>query len=298
MKYNKTPLNSEQHLELLKSRGLIVNNEQRAIKYLENIGYFRLTGYMFHLQSKDGNHTFLKSISFEDIIQIYQFDKKLKLLMIDYIERIEVAMRAQLSNNYSTEYGFFWYANKDLFQDKEQFNQLNKFIKTSFARPQELFLKSFKKKYIEESIPPSNMAMEILTLGKLSRLFSSLKNNEQKQAISKHFGLPSNIVASWLAYLTIIRNVSAHHSRLWNRTLLVAKPLIPKKRYKFKGQLPNNFNSSMYGVISIIDRILQAINKNNSFTDKVTDLIDSYPMIDTQKMGFPKNWKTDATWRM
>ena len=77
MKYNKTPLTSEQYLELLKSRGLIVNDEQRALKYLENIGYFRLTGYMFHLQSRDGNHTFLKSVSFEDIIQIYQFDKKL-----------------------------------------------------------------------------------------------------------------------------------------------------------------------------------------------------------------------------
>lgn len=298
MKYSKQPLTPEEHIQLLKDRELKINDEVRATKYLENVGYFRLTGYMYHLQTNDGSHTFQLGTTFNDIILHYQFDKKLRSILLTYIERIEVALRAKLTNKFSLNHGFYWYTEYDLYIDKEIYHSINEEIKEYFSDPQERFLRAFKFKYSSESLPPSNMAMEILSLGKLSRLFHAVVNREEKATISKEFGLPSTILSTWFIRLTIVRNICAHHSRLWNRTLSASQPVIPtRKKYKFNGTLPDNFHTSVYGVISMTDRLLKSFNPNNSFVTKVNALIDEYPEIDTTLMGFPNNWRENPAWR-
>lgn len=297
MKYTKPPFSVNQHIELLKSRGLDIPDEAKAFQHLSNIGYFRFTGYMYHLRDRNTrSHQFIDGISFDDIIGHYQFDKKLRILIFDYMERIEVALRAKLTDKYSLDHGFYWYVNMDLFDDNRIYDSINTEIKVKFKNPQERFLRAFKNKYSSESVPPSNMAMEILTLGKLSRLYKGLKNNKEKMAIAQDFNLPSTILSSWLVYLTNIRNICAHHSRLWNRTLSADRPVIPtREKYKFKGDLSPDFNTSMYGVIAITDRLLTAINPTNSFIPKVMELLNQHP-IDPLLMGFPEDWKINATW--
>ena len=297
MKYSKTPLNSVQHIELLKSRGLTIVDEERARKYLNNVGYFRLTGYMYHLQSKDGSHNFYDNVTFNDIILYYQFDKKLRTLVIEYLERIEVALRARLINKFSISHGFYWYTNYALYDDKDVFNIINDEIKERFDEPQERFLKSFKMKYSSEMLPPANMAMEILTLGKLSRLYKGLSNKDEKIEIADEFGLPSTILSSWFIYLTNVRNICAHHSRLWNRKITADRPIIPqRKKFKFNGDLPDDFNSTLYGIASMIDRLLKNINPSNTFITKLIQLIDQYPTINTALMGFPEGWRRSPAW--
>ena len=297
MRYTKTPLTSDQHIELLKERGLLIEDDARAIKYLNNIGYFRLSGYMYHLQSTDGNHNFKEGIKFDDIVLHYQFDKKLRAIILEYLERIEIALRARLTDKYSNSFGFYWYIDKSLFEDYRVFNSINQEIMEHFGDPQERFLKAFKNKYTSESAPPSNMALEVLTLGKLSRLYRGLKNKDQKGAIADDFELPSTILSSWFIYLTNVRNICAHHSRLWNKKVTADRPLIPKrKKYQFNGLVPEDFNTTLYGIISMIDRLLSAINPNNQFVKKVIDLIHIYPTISTRSMGFPDGWRTNPAW--
>ena len=144
MKYPKKPCSTEEHIQLLKDRHLIIPCDIRAAKYLNTVGYFRLTGYMYHLQSKDGNHSFDGKISFDDIINLYQFDKKLRATIIEYLERIEVAVRAKLTNKFSLNHGFFWYTSEELFADKTIYHSINVEIADSFTDPQEGFLRSFK----------------------------------------------------------------------------------------------------------------------------------------------------------
>jgi abortive infection bacteriophage resistance protein len=194
MKYSKVPFTPEEHITTLESRGLDITDKERTKKYLSNVGYYRLTGYMYHLQSEDGTHHFKSGTSFNDVILHYQFDKKLRILILTYIERIEVALRAKLNDNYSLNHGFFWYAMYDLYEDKNQHDTINKYIRDYFEDPQENFLKAYKFKYHSEQLPPSNMAMETLTLGKLSRLYKGLKNDTEKQKIALDFGLPSTIL--------------------------------------------------------------------------------------------------------
>jgi len=299
VKYDKIPFSAEQHIELLKSRGLSILDEKRAIKYLTNVGYFRLTGYMYHLQKNDGSHQFQEKAEFNDIILHYKFDKELRTLIIEYLERIEVALRARLTDKYSLNHGFYWFTNYDLYDDKNFFNSINDEIKERFIDPQERFLKSFKNKYVSENLPPSNMAMEILTLGKLSRLYRALSNKGEKMEVADEFGLPSTVLSSWFIYLTNVRNICAHHSRLWNRRITADRPIIPsRQKYKFNGDLPEDFNTTLYGVISMIDRLLKGINTGNSFVIRIVDLIDKYsPVINTAHMGFPKEWKENPAWR-
>lgn len=296
MKYPKRPYSSQEHIALLEERGLKIPSQERAERYLDNVGYFRLTGYMFHLQTTDGNHKFFSEASFDDIINLYQFDKKLRAIVIEYMERIEIAVKAKLTNKYSLRDGFFWYTKKELYADANIYMTVNEKIAKAFAQPQEGFLKAYKFKYPSEPSPPSNMALETLTLGNLSRLYKGLDNNEIKIEIATEFGLASSTLTSWLIYLTNVRNICAHHSRLWNKKITADRPSIPnRKNYKFNGTMTNDFNTTMYGVISIMNRLLLSFNPDNRFILKIEKLIAEYA-IDTFFMGFPANWKTDAHW--
>lgn len=298
MKYEKNPLTTDGHIHLLIERGLSIPDKERAKKYLSTIGYFRLTGYMYHLQKNDENHKFKVGICFNDIILHYHFDKKLRALVNEYLERIEVALRSKLTNYYSINNGFYWFTQYDLYDDKAIYDTINNEIANKFEDPQERFLKSFKRKYTSETIPPSNMAMEILTMGKLSRLYKGLSNNEEKTSIVNDFGLPSVILSSWLVYLNNVRNICAHHGRLWNRGITADRPTIPKRRkYQFNGEIPNDFNRSLYGVVAMIDKLLIKINSSNRFTEKIIHLIEQYPNINTVFMGFPENWKDEPAWK-
>tara|TARA_R110002012_G_scaffold276025_5_gene462850 strand:+ start:11087 stop:11986 length:900 start_codon:yes stop_codon:yes gene_type:complete len=297
LKYTKKPFTVDQHIELLRARKLIIDDEERAKKYLANIGYFRLSGYMYHLQSVDGEHNFKEGIKFGDIILHYQFDKKLRSLFLEYLERIEIALRARLTDRYSNSHGFYWYTDKSLFEDQGIYNSINQEIRDHFSDPQERFLKAFKNKYTSESLPPSNMALEILTLGKLSRLYRGLKNQSEKVQIADDFQLPSTILSSWLVYLTNVRNICAHHSRLWNKKVTADRPTIPTRRkYQFKGEIPTDFNTTVYGIAAMIDRLLTATNPSNHFINKLVKLIDDNPTINTLSMGFPSNWRTEPAW--
>lgn len=297
MKYEKVPLSTEQQIQILKERKLTIQNYERAKKYLKNIGYFRLSGYMYHLQKKDGSHEFNENINFNDIVVHYQFDKKLRALILNYLEIIEVALRSYLTDYFSTNHGFYWYTKHSLYENNNVFNLINTEITERFLEPQERFLKFFKNKYTSEILPPSNMAMEILTLGKLSRLYKSLSNNVEKKSIAIDFGLPSVILSSWLIYLNNVRNICAHHSRLWNRRITADRPIIPKRKsYKFNGEIPDDFNRTIYGVISMIDKLLLNINPSNHFTEKIVNLINQYPSVNPKFMGFPNDWKSSTVW--
>ena len=253
---------------------------------------------MYHLQNRDGEHEFKDNTTFNDIILHYNFDKKLRFIVAEYLERIEVALRARLTDNFCENNGFYWFTNYALYDDKEVYDIINSEISEKFKNPQERFLKHFKSKYTSETLPPTNMALEILSLGKLSRLYKGLKNNEEKVKIAQDFGIPTIILSSWLVFLNNIRNICAHHGRLWNRGLTADRFTIPnRKKNKFNGHVTDDFNTTMYGTISIINKLLKEINPTNRFTSRIENLLMDYPVINTTYMGFPNDWKENAPWK-
>lgn len=321
MNYQKPPTTIPEQIEKLKSRGLTIDNDERAAKYLTTIGYYRLTGYMYHMQLADGSHKFKNDISFDDIIDTYNFDKKLRYLFASYLERVEIAMRTLLTNSYSAKYGFFWYTNDahytklsvpDDIQERvdrgeiplprkyfDTHKYINESVKESFIKATELFILKFKEQYTGESLPPSNMAMEILSMGKISRMYEALKNAPEKQQVADAFKLPHILLSSWLIYLTNIRNICAHHGRLWNRRTTADRFTIPsKKSLKFEGEISESFNVTLYGTLSVLLRLLNTINPENSLEKKFRKLLAEYPKINIRYMGFPESWEETPAWRI
>ncbi|KIA88496.1 Abi family protein [Kaistella jeonii] len=294
MKYAKEPYANIEHIKLLRERGLIIDDEHRAEKYLDSIGYYRLTGYMFHLQDKNDNNKFVTNSNYDEIINLYKFDKALRGIISEYIERIEVCVRAKLSNKYSIKYGFYWYLDQNLFADHRSHEIIINEIFNAFSDPKERFLISFKRKYSGEKYPPSNMALEILSFGKLARLYSALKNEEIKNEIANEFKQVSSILSGYLIYINNVRNICA--SRLWNKKVTADRPAIPsRKKYNFKGNIPDDFNTTVYGIVSIIHRLLEPFNPSNKFTQRIAKLIKEYK-VNPELMGFPSDWENEATW--
>ena len=140
------------------------------------------------------------------------------------------------------------------------------------------------------------MALETLSLGELARLFRALLTDQTKRQIATEFQQAPSTLDTWFLWLANVRNVCAHHGRLWNRILSADRPTIPsRKQFKFAVDMPDDANTTMYGAVALINHLLQCFNPGNAFTVKVEALIREY-QVDATKMGFPAEWETTAVW--
>lgn len=301
---------SEQ-LDLLKSRGLIITDEERVIRYLKQISYYRLSAYFLPFQSvKD---KFDDGINFDLILETYLFDRKLRLLIFDCIERIEIAIRAQivyvLANKYNNSH---WQDDTNIFikptiklgYETNPFQEFQDIIKSSCkARTTEVFIKHYKENYKAPDNPPSWMCVELLTIGELSRLYKGLRNTSDKQDIANYFGLHHTIFASWLHSLTYVRNICAHHARLWNRELAIKPEVLIKPKHNWiSGKF--EINSRVFYFLCVLKYLLIAANPNNNLKSKLIEIMNKYPDVPIKFMGIPSNasqellsWQEQPIWK-
>ncbi|SZD73612.1 Abortive infection bacteriophage resistance protein [Candidatus Ornithobacterium hominis] len=297
--YTKPPLTFADQLQKLKDRGLAVANEQRAVSYLQQISYYRLSAYFLPYQSvKD---TFDKGTTFHQIIQTYAFDRELRLLVFDCIERIEVAIRTQFIYQMATHYNnSHWQDDKSLFV-KPYYNSVGNTVnpysdfqsiisKAKTHRKLEVFIKHYTDCYDKPSNPPSWMCFELLTIGELSNLYRGLRNNKDKKRIADFFKVHHTIFQSWLHSLTYVRNICAHHSRLWNRDLAVEPRLLLKPQAAWVSSSYNN-NKRVFYFICVLKYLLDSANDNNSLTLKLDELFAKYPTVPIQYLGIPSDGK-------
>ena len=231
--YTKQPLTYQQQVDLLKSRGLLIPDENRAVRLLSNISYYRLSAYMLPCKEiKNGNYTdrFIVGKTWDDVYSLYLFDRKLRLLVFDAIERLEISIRTQIIYQLSHKYGSHWQDNPSIFKvirkkDKDGkvveinvFNEINKHILEQLnSNKSEVFLQHYRETYNKPSTPPSWMSVEIMYFNHLSKICSGLKQRSDIAAIAKFYSLPPDTFCSWLHTINYVRNLCAHHARLWNR---------------------------------------------------------------------------------
>lgn len=316
MIYNKPALTYPQQLELLEKRGLTVEDEQEALKCLSNISYYRLSAYMIPFKEKDGNNnvtdTFKKETTWEDVYGLYKFDRKLRLLVFDAIERIEVSLRTKLIYQLSLKYGPHWQSDKDLFcppkvqrngKTYSAFDDIQKHIKDQLnANNKAVFIKHYQAKYDEPAIPPSWMCVELLYFSELSKICQSLKSRSDRTMIAKSFALPDDkIFCSWLHTLNYIRNICAHHARLWNINVDITPTKYENKtnlKWLTADENKKAQSSRLYYTLCIILYLLQTVNPETSFPERFKGLLKEYPIVDESYMGFPKGWKEQELWNI
>ena len=228
MKYAKPPLTLEQQADQLLSRGM-TGDRDHMIARLRAVSYYRLSGYWFPFRNADDS--FKPGTSFDAVWNRYVFDRRLRLLVMDAIERIEVAVRSQLAHHHSLHYGPFAYATDHGSLPKLKPDEHADFllhIKEETKRSHEAFAKHFRTKYGDQhAYLPIWMAAEVMAFGSVLTFFNGARRKE-KRPVADAFGLPDAVFGSWLLALHTIRNICAHHGRLWNREFGV-KPIIPAR---------------------------------------------------------------------
>ncbi len=310
--YTKIPLSAENQLALLKLRGLIIDDESKAVAYLQGISYYRLSAYFLPYQSvKD---TFENNITFEQIIKTYLFDRELRLLVFDFIGRIEIAVRTQFIYQMALYHNdSHWQDNKnhfakpypkkngDLVDTYANFQTI--ILKARNARTPEAFIGHYLKNYGEPPNPPSWMCFELLTIGELSHIYKGLKDNADKKRVADFFDVSHTTFASWLHTLAYVRNICAHHSRLWNRDLAIEPKKILKPRGSWIDESFEN-NKRVFYFLCTLRYLLLRVNPQNSMTQKIENLFDKYPTVPIKFLGIPSDgegnlldWKSEPLWK-
>lgn len=196
---------------------------------LSHISYFRLKYYWTDMRDEETEHNFREGASFNDVIARYDFDRRLRLILFDAIEIVEVALRAKIINHLSKAKGSgLWYLDASLFENIAYYEDFVLDLKYEFERSTEPFAKEYISKHPEWEVdsmegdnPDAWMIMEVATFGTLSKMYKNLKSQlPQRALIANEFGLYSaKELSGWLEAVSVLRNIIAHHSRLWNRNL-------------------------------------------------------------------------------
>jgi abortive infection bacteriophage resistance protein len=304
--YKKAHKTFEEQLELLKSRGLSVSNDNYALLKLRHINYYRLSAYFLPLQypkAAEMKDHFLPGTAFEVVLEHYYFDTQLRKIIFEAIERIEIYFRTQIAYHHSKKYGPFGYlSHENLKCDADFFTKLQTAIREEKDRSSETFIAHFKAKYDTTDLPIWAM-VEVVSMSTLSRLYAALHTKEQQAVIQPLKGITKDVFHSWFHALTVIRNICAHHARLWNKTLGV-KFEVPKKVLLFRQILATDdkgntrfLNDKVFFALSVIVYILDAIGEELDFRNNILELVVAHPTIDLKAMGFPEEWQNFGLWQ-
>ena len=281
MPNNTTPLNYDDLLQHLKSKNLIISDDNRTKKYLQTIGYTRFKSYFKMFCDSNGN--FQNDFSFDDLLNIYIFDRRLRALFIEALERIELAVRNSIVDivSVNTDNEYFIY-------DSSNFNSGYNGVFTKIR--DNVWYQTDKKVDINNSRICCWDIVKHLTFGCLSTFYDELKGNI-RQDIADIFNLKNKVMSSWLLSMSASRNICAHYSLLWSRIFSI-KPMNLKR----DNNLIVNFDTSadkLYAQFYIISYFMLQISPTTSWVKRVYDLIDEYKyktsFINYNVMGFPSN---------
>ena len=309
--YGKPWLSYTDQLQLLKSRGLIVTDESLATEHLERIGYYRFSGYLYPFRKTEWDQNnyclvvkddFKTGTTFEIVSDLYVFDKNLRLILLDALERIEISLRAKFAyilGKYDPIAHLnptFFNHNIPRFNHQETVNKINKMV----AESKIACITWNKRKYGSQI--PIWVSCQIWDFGTINKLYLGLKPHYQKE-ISLQFGIKNpSTFNSWIFSLNYLRNICAHHSRLWNLNMVINP--------KFKGSLFDShiptISKRCFEHCLVANYFVNKICPRSEWSNRFMKTIEQFPdfssiefsnrestdSITLKAAGFPSNWKS------
>jgi len=258
----------------------------KARRHLEHINYHRLLPYWECFLGSNGR--FREGATFESVLRRYTFDRKLRLLMLDAIERLEVSIRSRWSNHMAVRHGPLCLADAELFQDRRAHQRSFETVLHFYAGNEDEYVARFRDRYERNQTPPIWICSEMLSLGQLAHWLANLRDPRDLHAVCWSYQLPAECFLSFLNHLTEVRNLSAHHSRLFNRTL--SSFLFPEGGPDGLKSLEHSSQGRIYNTIVMLDYLMDVISPGHSWTRRLTHSLTRHPDL-PQEMGFPPGWQ-------
>lgn len=286
--YSRHPSSVDAQIDILHKRGMYIDDYAFAKDFLEEVYFHRFLSYSVPFFVNGNSHQYQEGAKFSDVVKVYEFDSKLRLLILAAIEKIEISVRTQFIN-LSWKYGPHFYLDYKLFQDHKLLNDSIERIQYQIRVSNDLLVSEYYHRYQDPEMPPVWIAIELTTIGQLSKWLRNLKSIEDKESVSQRYELHFSLLQSILDNLTLIRNYSAHHTRIWNR------------HFDFECILNSQHNSlehalcegsRIYSVLLLMIYVLKSLGVDQEFYQNLTKLIEFYE-VNIDAMGFPENWQAN-----
>ena len=300
--FNKPAKTFAEQIELLKARGMQFANEQDAQFYLEQINYYRLGAYWLPFEYTHSPHCFKPDTSFEQVLELYVFDRELRLLILDAIERLEVAVRTRFAYELAHRHGCHAYLQGQYFKPTFRWQSLLESLKTEVSRADEVFIEHYKRTYDDPELPPIWATCEVMSFGQLSKWYQLLAPIQTRKAISSHFDCDEKQFEGLLQHFVYLRNTCAHHSRLWNRkfTKTIAKPRSKPMglRAQCNFEHSNSAERKIYNSLVFLLYFMDKIAPQHTWRKRLIDLLLTHHNISKTAMGFPEEWQSYPVWQI
>jgi len=295
--YPKTWLSVSDQLQKLANRGLVIVDHVAATEFLSHINYYRFTGY--GLAFEQPRHTYLPGTTFEQVRQVYEFDQALRDLFTETLELIELDLRTAIAHTFGETYGPFGHTLPGHFYRRADHPDWLVKLRGEAKRSRELFIDHYKATYQEFPDLPIWIATEVMSFGALSRMLQAMAKSDQKR-IASRYRLQPLTLASCVHHLVYVRNLCAHHSRLWDRVWAI-KPDLPAGKIWSPPLLPEN--TQLFASLLLQSTLLRQMPAERNFArdwrQRVQELIETQSPSCPEahhKMGLPEKWHQHPLW--
>lgn len=294
---NKPPKTFAEQLDILKSRGLIVTDEPRALHYLEHHNYYRLSAYRFPLTVMGNPDQFLPNTTFDDLWNLYHFDRALRRLVAEAVKRVEISVRARWAYVLAHAHGAQAYEHPQIFREWQRHTETLYKLDGELKRSHEDFVPHYKKKY-QMPRPPIWAVCEVMSFGLLSRFYENIRHHRDKKQIANTYGLSIDNLKSLLEHCAYIRNLCAHHSRLWNRRFTITVQLPQSSPTNVVPNLNPAEDRKIYNTLVLLIHMVGIIEPKATWPRRLRDHLLTLNPAFHVLMGFPPDWQNRPIWQI
>lgn len=296
--FTKTALTYSDQIALLEHRGMVIADHASAEAILSRVSYYRLSAYWhpFKLPTSAGAapSSLVPGTTFETVVALYDFDRQLRLLVLDALERVEVAIRTSVTYHLGRTYGAFGHEDPYNFSSWFDHGTWLTCLHNETARSSDAFVSHYQQKYLGFPTMPIWMMTEVISLGSLSRMYKGMTQLD-KQTIAAPLGIHHKRLQDWLHVLTYVRNVCAHHSRLWNRTLAIRPSSMREPEWN-SPLLPRL--DRVFGILLMLRYMLRQTGNGTVWRDECNTALRPIAANPAwcQAMGMAPNWAMHPIW--
>lgn len=294
--YSKPWLPYADQVQLLRQRGLIVDDPKAAEQFLSHLNYYRFSGYCLAFETQ--RHTFNNGTTFDHVVAAYYFDLTLRDLLTEALEVVEVDLRAAIAHSFGQKYGAFGHINPANFYPHFKHTDWLDGLRKEAGRSSELFVQHFQQTYAEFPDLPVWIVTEVMSFGTLSHMYKGMLKHDQR-AVAGRFGIQASFLQSWMHHCVYIRNLAAHHSRLWDKVWAI-KPQLPPFADWQPPLLPSDRH--LFATLLVLRKFLSHIPSAQAFSlqwkERVEQHIAQPPSAPNPhgRMGLTNNWQAHPLW--